>query len=434
MLTVVKYNIDRILSEIFLENSWSLLGYVFGLNGKSLVELSNNEVGFFWILVATSIPFIAAGTILTLKRLKDIQLPFWLIMVFFIPFVNILFFIILCYLPTKEETFLISNHKNRYIDKLIPTSKMGSAMFAIGIVVLLTILFTLISIQVLEVYGWGLFLGIPFFLGLFSATIYGYHEHRTVRQCMGVALVSVIAFSALLLFSAIEGVICLAMAAPLGILIALIGSWIGFAIQDSRHYKKSLPGTLVIMVITIPAFMGFESQFKKPIELFSVTTRIEIEASRDNVWENVVTFSALPAPTELLFKSGISYPTQAIIEGTGVGSVRYCQFTTGDFVEPIEVWNKPELLAFSVLDQPVPMTEMTPYGVIDAPHIDGYFQSQKGQFLLKELPNGNTLLEGTTWYKHNIWPASYWKLWYDYIFHKIHYRVLKHIKNCSETK
>jgi hypothetical protein len=70
---------------------------------------------------------------------------------------------------------------------------------------------------------------------------------------------------------------------------------------------------------------------------------------------------------------------------------------------------------------------------IDAPHLHDYFVSKQGQFKLTALPNGKTLLEGTTWYYHNIKPAFYWQLWSDHIIHKIHDRVLTHIKTNSEN-
>lgn len=69
---------------------------------------------------------------------------------------------------------------------------------------------------------------------------------------------------------------------------------------------------------------------------------------------------------------------------------------------------------------------------IDAPHLHDYFVSKKGQFKLTELKNGKTLLEGTTWYYHNIRPVFYWQEWSDFIIHKIHDRVLTHIKKNSE--
>ncbi|MBI5201894.1 MAG: hypothetical protein HY925_09940, partial [Elusimicrobia bacterium] len=74
------------------------------------------------------------------------------------------------------------------------------------------------------------------------------------------------------------------------------------------------------------------------------------------------------------------------------------------------------------------MREWNPFGKVVAPHLEGYFQSTGGRFLLTRTPGG-TRLEGTTWYRHGLWPAGYWKLWSDAILHRIHLRVLRHIQS-----
>jgi hypothetical protein len=147
----------------------------------------------------------------------------------------------------------------------------------------------------------------------------------------------------------------------------------------------------------------------------------------------VVAFAEIPPPKELLFRAGIAYPIRAEISGRGVGAVRHCIFSTGPFVEPIEVWDEPRLLRFGVTANPAPLNELTPYGHIDAPHLHGYFVSEKGQFSLTALPSGRTRLEGTTWYHDALWPAAYWHLWSDYIIHRIHSRVLEHIRAEAEA-
>jgi len=141
----------------------------------------------------------------------------------------------------------------------------------------------------------------------------------------------------------------------------------------------------------------------------------------------------IPPPKELLFRAGIAYPIRAEISGHGVGAVRRCIFSTGPFVEPIEVWDEPHLLKFGVTANPPSLNELTPYGHIDAPHLHGYFVSEQGQFLLTALPGGRTRIQGTTWYHNAMWPASYWHLWSDYIIHRIHSRVLEHIRTEAET-
>jgi hypothetical protein len=165
-----------------------------------------------------------------------------------------------------------------------------------------------------------------------------------------------------------------------------------------------------------------------------VRTAIEVNAPPEKVWNQVVAFAEIPPPKELLFRAGIAYPMRAEISGHGVGAVRHCVFSTGPFVEPIEVWDEPRLLQFGVTANPAPLNEISPHGNIQPPHLHGYFVSEKGQFSLTALPGGRTRLEGTTWYQHTMWPAGYWHLWSDYIIHKIHLRVLEHIRVAVEEK
>jgi hypothetical protein len=169
---------------------------------------------------------------------------------------------------------------------------------------------------------------------------------------------------------------------------------------------------------------------KSPI--YAVRTSVVVDAPRERVWRNLIAFSELPAPKESLFKTGIAYPIRAEIKGSGVGAVRHCVFSTGAFVEPIKVWDEPELLKFDVASQPPVMNEWSLYQRIDPPHLEHYLVSREGQFLLTPLSDGRTLLEGTTWYENRMWPGQYWRLWSDFIIHQIHHRVLVHIKDLSE--
>jgi hypothetical protein len=134
-----------------------------------------------------------------------------------------------------------------------------------------------------------------------------------------------------------------------------------------------------------------------------------------------------------MFTAGVAYPTHAEIVGSGIGAVRHCNFSTGTFVEPIKVWDPPHRLAFAVTEQPSPMRELSPYD-IHPPHLDHYLVSRRGEFRLDPLPDGRTRLTGTTWYTNRMWPSAYWYQWSDYIIHKIHRRVLVHIKELSEAE
>lgn len=251
----------------------------------------------------------------------------------------------------------------------------------------------------------------------------------TKKEALSLGFLTLGVFTAGLLFLAIEGLICIVMAAPIGFLLTSLGSLIGYLIVNKM--PRNAPMIILIIIGAIPLMAFIEKDDNSTWT--PVVSSVEINAPPQTVWKNVVEFPQLDKPTEFIFRTGIAYPINAKIEGEGVGAIRYCNFTTGSFIEPITIWDAPKLLQFDVVEQPVPMREVS-FWDIDAPHLHDYFVSKQGQFKLTRLSNGNTLLEGTTWYYHRISPAFYWRLWSNYIIHEIHNRVLTHIKKNAEAQ
>ncbi len=141
----------------------------------------------------------------------------------------------------------------------------------------------------------------------------------------------------------------------------------------------------------------------------------------------------LPAPDEWYFQTGIACPLRARIDGRGVGAVHRCEFTTGAFIEPITVWDEPRRLAFDVTEQPDPMRELSPYRHVHPPHLThSSLRSRRGEFHLERLSGNRTLLQGRTWYTFDMFPQDFWTLWSRACIHRIHVRVLNHIKRLSE--
>lgn len=315
----------------------------------------------------------------------------------------------------------------KILDKLTQLNETKRKWISVSITVCIAGILSLWGIYVVGEYGIALFMLTPFLIGFCSTFLYGYKNNITKSEAVWIGFTTLAICTLALIVFAIEGLICIAMAAPIGILFTWIGSLIGYSLLKSS--KATTPSALLILVAIIPLTSFVENKIEP--ELTSVTTSIIINAKPMEVWKNVIEFPELDEPTEFIFKTGIAYPINAKIDGSGIGSVRHCNFTTGSFVEPVTVWNEGKLLKFDVLEQPAPMKELS-FWNIDAPHLHDYFVSKKGQFKLTELENGKTLLEGTTWYYHNIKPAFYWQEWSDLIIHKIHDRVLKHIKKNSE--
>jgi len=438
VLLAVKHNIDRFLAAVY-GYPWGIFNYwVFDsidsiVGARSLANLPDRAT-FYTLLVLIALPFIWIGTVMTLRRLRDAKLPLPLVVLFFLPLINLIFFAILSAVPSSSSSDEPSRLLSARVRRLIPEGEFGSAVFGVVATVFLTSLEIVFTTNGLGNYGWGLFVGIPFFLGLSSTLIYSFHRPRSLGKCLLVATIATGLVGLVLFAIAVEGIICLGMALPLAHVLALFGSFIGWVLQKRPSFAPSTLNAVSVGFLVIPGLILLEHSFGGPPPLYQVKTSVVIKSSPENVWTNVVSFSELPPPTEVMFSTGIAYPVRAEIRGRGVGAVRHCVFSTGPFVEPITTWDEPRLLAFDVTEQPRAMEELSLYNELNPPHLDNYFLSRKGQFELKALPDGTTLLEGTTWYENRFWPAPYWHLWSDYIIHRIHTRVLSHIKVLAEDQ
>jgi len=433
LFSIVKVLIDYATVTIVFGRQWSSLAYVtsrFSLLARPYVSsLGGDARKEFLAMAVIAVPFMYVGLVYTVKRLRDVGAPPWLAAFFFVPFLKFLFIALLCILPSGElRTERQEDERTSSLGRFIPTSKVGSAVLGFLVTALIAIPTAWLITEYLGDYGWTLFLGLPFFCGFTSAAIYCYHAPRTSAQCLLVALASLGVIAMLVLIFAIEGVICLAMAAPLAIPMALIGGKLAHVLQVERGESLLAFG---LLLFGLPGFAGIEHARPPEQHLLRVTSVAEIQAPPETVWKNVVSFSELPAPTEPIFKTGLAYPLRAEISGSGVGAERHCVFSTGAFVEPITVWEEPSLLRFDVAQEPPPMLELSPFK-IHPRHLDHYFAAQQGEFRLTALPGGRTRLEGTTWYRLRFAPEAYWQVWSDAIVHRIHMRVLNHIKNLSE--
>ncbi|HEV2803101.1 MAG TPA: hypothetical protein VGW12_21720 [Pyrinomonadaceae bacterium] len=450
-LFAVKHNIDRIIAASMFNRRWTVFNYWLFPEASSVEDTTVSYQKFYATLLLVALPFIWTGVVLTLRRLRSAGLPLWLVLVFFVPFVNLLFFILLGVLPPRVSDVSDATSVRgvrgaggglkQFLNRIVPRGAVGSAFVGVVSVTALTIGMTLLSVEGMKNYGWGLFVGLPFCVGLASVLIYGFHEPRSLGSCLLVSLLAIALTCAAIIAFAIEGLICIVMAAPLGAVFSLFGGFMGYLIQ--KRYEGDFHQTphaykthaFAAVVLALPALMLLETSVRQPAPLRAVRTSVLIDAPPERVWPKLVAFSELPPPRERLFQTGIAYPLRAEIHGHGVGAIRHCVFSTGAFVEPIEVWDEPRLLKFGVTQQPPIMDELSPYPHLNPPHLNNYLHSRRGQFLLTPQAGGRqTLLEGTTWYENDFWPGIYWNRWSDYIIGRIHMRVLEHIKHLAEQQ
>ncbi len=454
-LFALKYAIDTTISLLMMHRPWSPWNYL-SPGAAFGIPSTQANLPIVWTMLGVSVPFIITGVMLTTRRLRTAGLPAWLAAIFFIPLINLLFFLIIGLHPGRREEpiataqaaprsfeasgeapLLLNYGRDQVgpgsalIGRFLPKNRLLSTLAAIAIPVPIGLGMLYVGVNVFRDYGWGIFVGLPFVMAMLAVLVRSYHQPQKIGACIGLSALAMIIYASTLMALALEGAGCIVMALPLVIPIAMMGGIVGYMIQRARHVNAS--GIALALLLVLPLFLGAESAMLPTAPLYEVTTAVEIDAPPALVWKNVIEFRELPPPTELIFHTGVAYPTRAEIVGSGVGACRHCIFSTGAFVEPITVWDKGKLLAFNVTENPPAMKEWTPYANVHPPHLNNFLVSHAGQFRLIELAGGRTRLEGTTWYQHHMWPEGYWRLWSDSILHTIHRRVLNHVKNLSEA-
>lgn len=421
-----KYGIDRSLSYFVFNREWWAVDYIKNPTALFTLDPSSEDFTFYITLIGFSLPFLYLGTILCLKRLRSVGLSSFWVLLFFVPVLNFLMFFLLCLLPED----LYNDSRSVSSQEFIPKSKLIVSIWSILITASITLLFSLFSTDILKTYGASLFIGGPFIIGFTSVALYSRTEFVGFKQALIISASSISLAGFLTFVIAMEGIICLIMAAPLAYFLGFLGGGIAYLLQAK---SKLVSSALPFLFLILPSIAYLEANLDKKSDWYMVETSLKISAPREKVWKGLFEFSDIPEPKELIFNAGVSYPVRARVEGKGIGAIRYCEFNNGVFVEEITNWEESNSLEFNVIRQPDAMKELSPYKNIRPTHLDGYFASKKGSFQLVSLGKNETLLIGRTWFLNKFGPTTYWNVWIHWILHKIHYRVLDHIRNSVEV-
>jgi hypothetical protein len=417
MLAVVKYLGDVVLVYSATGVVWTPADYVQVFPSLLPSHSDYASPGLAPALVTWMLPFFAVGVTLTARRAMDAGYSPWLSSLFLVPYANYALIATLSLLPSRR--------RKPPRPSLTPARMKGStARFLSGSVGVFVALAAVgIGVRTLESYGGWLFIVTPFAMGACTAFLYNRWRQVSVKETGSLVIGTVLVGGIALVFVSLEGMICLAMALPLAIPLALLGGTVGRWAATSSGAQTS---PAMFMLLALPLTAAIEPASGRSIH--EVRSSVIISAPPEAVWPHVVAFREIPAPSDWVFRAGVAYPIRARIEGTGVGAVRYCVFSTGAFIEPITHWEPARRLSFDVIESPATMTELTPYRDVAPPHLHGYLRSKRGEFRFIDLGDGRTRLEGSTWYQIEMAPEAYWQIFSDALIQRIHHRVLDHIK------
>ena len=101
LLAVLKVGLDYAVSSAFGQ-AWSPINYVSPIDAP-LFDPGEN-LGYYAALWGSAIPFLAIGIWLSARRLRDAAAPAWMVVLFIVPFANLLFFLALAVLPSAPAS------------------------------------------------------------------------------------------------------------------------------------------------------------------------------------------------------------------------------------------------------------------------------------------------------------------------------------------
>lgn len=387
---------------------------------RSLVERAGMSdaaliLAFAYFLV---VAFVLAS--LAFRRARDARVAEGLAAFAMLPLAQFPAILALAIMPTRESG----------TDSTFPRVAEGRYPAAvIGVVagIAVTLAAVAVSTLVFGVYGYGLFLGAPFVIGITTGYFANRHEDigpgRTAKRVLMATALGGVG----LVFAALEGVICIVLASPLAAGVALLGGVAGQAIAQSTRSpaRAMMPGFALL-----PVMFALEHLFAVPTG-FDTQQAIAVSAPPPAVWEAILRMERIEEPLPLPFRFGVAYPVRGEVIGEGVGAVRRGEFSTGIAIERVTEWEAGRKLAF-VVEKDIPaMRELSPYEHVHAPHAVGYFTTRLTSFEL--VPRGDTT-EVVLRSAHEIRldPILYWMPMARWMVSANNARVLAHIKRQAE--
>jgi hypothetical protein len=278
-------------------------------------------------------------------------------------------------------------------------------------------------------YGAALFVTTPFLIGAICGFLCNRRGDIGFSKTLGVMTAALVIASLALVAVALEGIICIIMAAPIIWVMALIGAIVGVPI--ARIGRPGARPPLMVLAV-LPLAFAVE-QFEPHTATFDDSRSVTVAASPLETWDAVLHMKTIEETPALPFGLGVAYPVRGEVTGDGVGAIRRGYFSTGVATERVTEWAPGKALGFTILSEPPVMRELSPWPKMRTPHVEGYFRSVDARILLEPLPTGETRLTLFTRHELDLEPAVYWLPFARWIVQQNKARVLGQMKRQAEA-
>jgi uncharacterized membrane protein YhaH (DUF805 family) len=375
---------------------------------------------------------------LAFRRANDANNGAWAAAFAITPIVQIPVILALCFAPSQPDRDLVgcfaSSETDREPRTTVPHAGSSqpilwaSAVRGVLAGVALTAAAVALGTLVFGTYGSTLFLLTPFVVGIVSAYTANHQSDIGGRQTAWTVFIAVLLGGLTLVAVAVEGVICIVMAAPLGLGMALLGGVLGRAMALQARRPAGQPLQCIAL---LPLMFALEHVLP-PSAHFQTEQTITVAAPPELVWKSILSTDPIEGPLALPFRLGVAYPLRGEFRGEGVGAERLGEFSTGTAIERVTEWVPDRKLAFVVVRDIPGMRELSPYEHVHAPHVIGYFRTTYTSFELVRRSDGGTDIIERTSHELRLDPVPYWLPMARWIVRQNNARVLEHIRIHAE--
>ncbi len=267
-------------------------------------------------------------------------------------------------------------------------------------------------------YGLVVFCLLPFLTG-FSVALLIRPPGLLVACLLTVGILS----GLLLIFTGLEGYICVAMAAPIMAVGMSVGALIGFLVMKNKRERQRVNSNKTpLLILALPLLLAAAEHVERPFRNASrretFTTTIHLNAPPERTWNSLTELPELSGSKPFLLVIGLPVPTHCTLQENEVGGERICVFDQGVMKQRVSHWEPATRLQVEV-------TESTLPGRLWLEFLDAAYE-------LTPTATGTTLTRTST-IDSRLYPRWYWRGFEAWAVSSEHDYVLSNIQRRAES-
>jgi len=232
----------------------------------------------------------------------------------------------------------------------------------------------------------------------------------------------------------IEAAICVLVASPIVIPLALLGGWLMSLILHKWDHSK-LPVTFAVFLpfLVTPVEQAWEA----PHETRVMKNTVMIKATPEIIWSQIAEVPPIQRdeiPAQWIYHLGFPRPVAAMLDHPGVGGKRHATFEGEvSFYEVVNLWEPGRKLAFSIKADP----EFIPRSAFDEHIIVGgrFYDVLDGTYEIESLgPDAGCILHLSSTHRLSTRFNDYAGWWSEWVMGQIQGSILEVIKQRCEAK